>query len=111
MRVSERPLWYTLDEAGNPIPTDNPEEAISPRTKRVAETHVTRDIVVSTVFLGLDHAWDDGPPILWETMVFGGKLDSEQARYRSRRDAEDGHEAMVERVRVVEGLDAKTQGD
>jgi len=27
---------------------------------------------VSTVFLGLDHGLDDGPPILFETLVFGG---------------------------------------
>jgi len=32
---------------------------------------------VSTVFLGLDHNFmGDGPPILWETMVFGGHMDS-----------------------------------
>ncbi len=25
---------------------------------------------VSTVFLGIDHQWGDGPPLLFETMVF-----------------------------------------
>jgi len=25
---------------------------------------------ISTVFLGLDHNWGDGPPLLFETMVF-----------------------------------------
>jgi hypothetical protein len=28
------------------------------------------DYEVSTVFLGLDHSFDDGPPELFETMVF-----------------------------------------
>jgi len=32
-------------------------------------------IDVSTVFLGLDHQFGEGKPLLFETMVFGGKLD------------------------------------
>ena len=40
------------------------------------------NIRVSTVFLGLDHRYSgQGKPILFETMVFGGKLDMEQERY------------------------------
>lgn len=36
---------------------------------------------VSTVFLGLDHRFGgEGPPILFETMIFGGKLDQYQER-------------------------------
>ena len=31
--------------------------------------------IVSTVFLGLDHSWGGGPPLLFETMVFGGSFD------------------------------------
>lgn len=54
---------------------------------------------VSTVFLGLDHAHNGGPPVLWETMVFGGDLDGEQERYTSRADAVAGHAAMVARVK------------
>jgi hypothetical protein len=40
---------------------------------------------VSTVFLGLDHGWDGGPPVLWETLVFGGPEDGFMDRYRSWR--------------------------
>jgi hypothetical protein len=33
---------------------------------------------VSTVFLGLDHRFgDDGPPLIFETMIFGGPIDQE----------------------------------
>lgn len=39
-----------------------------------AERHVAKDNVaghlISTVFLGLDHRFGDGPPLLFETMVF-----------------------------------------
>ena len=53
---------------------------------------------VSTVFLGLDHAYDNGPPMIFETMVFGGPLDQEIERYSTWEQAEAGHAAMVERV-------------
>jgi len=47
---------------------------------------------VSTVFMGLDHNFGaDGPPILWETLVFGGPLDGQGARYASHQAALDGH--------------------
>jgi hypothetical protein len=54
---------------------------------------------VSTVFLGLDHSFGDGPPLLFETMVFGGVCDQEQDRYSTWAEAEAGHAAMVEKVR------------
>lgn len=54
---------------------------------------------VSTVFLGLDHQFlDGGPPHIFETMVFGGELDSEQDRYSTWAEAEAGHDEMVSRV-------------
>lgn len=56
---------------------------------------------VSTIFLGLDHAFTtEGSPVLWETMVFGGDLDGEQQRYTSEEAARAGHEAMVQRCRL-----------
>lgn len=55
---------------------------------------------VSTVFLGIDHGdGAGGPPLLFETMVFGGTLDGEQERHATWDEAERGHAAMVERVR------------
>jgi len=62
---------------------------------------------VSTVFLGIDHNFGDGPPILWETMVFGGSLDQEQNRCAGDWDqAEAMHLDMVERVKAVEATTA-----
>ena len=68
------------------------------KTRQVAESK-TNDVWVSTVFLGFDHNWGDGPPLLFETMVFGGKLDQEQKRYSTWDEAVRGHAAIVERVR------------
>ena len=49
------------------------------------------EIRVSTVFLGLDHQYGDGPPLLFETMIFGGKHDGYQDRYSTWEQAEAGH--------------------
>jgi hypothetical protein len=47
----------------------------------VQKTRVTPKVEVSTVFLGLDHNFlDKGKPVLFETMIFGGKRDQEQYR-------------------------------
>jgi hypothetical protein len=62
---------------------------------------------ISTVFLGLDHNWGRKPPVLWETMVFGGKLDRTQNRCSgSWEQAEAMHADMVGRVKAVELLNA-----
>jgi hypothetical protein len=62
---------------------------------------------VSTVFLGLDHglarrlcANVPAPPILWETMVFGGEHNGRVERYSSRADALAGHRELCREVGV-----------
>ena len=57
------------------------------------------EVRVSTVFLGLDHSLGVGPPMLFETMVFGGALDQEQDRCSTWEAAEEMHELMCERVK------------
>lgn len=56
------------------------------------------DVTVSTVFLGLDYQFGDGPQLLFETMVFGGKFDDECERYSTWDEAEAGHKAMCAKV-------------
>jgi len=63
--------------------------------RAVAKTTVSPDVYVSTVFLGIDHRFGVGPPMLWETMIFGGDHDQEIDRYTSLEDAKAGHEKMV----------------
>ncbi|MBA7593202.1 hypothetical protein ES703_00120 [subsurface metagenome] len=59
--------------------------------RRVARTKMWLDVEVSTVFLGLDHSFDRGAPILFETMIFGGKHHQYQERYYTWEEAEVGH--------------------
>ena len=62
-------------------------------------TEVTDKVRVSTVFLGIDHSFGSGIPILFETMIFGGEHDQYQERYATYKEAEEGHVIAVELCR------------
>lgn len=89
-----------------PVPCEDPEEwgkkSEDSDGRRVARDEIG-DVVVSTVFLGIDHNWTGkGPPVLFETMVFGGPLDEEQERCCTWAEAEAQHAAMVKRVKEAQ---------
>jgi hypothetical protein len=71
---------------------------------RVAETTIG-EAYISTVFIAIDHNFfHAGPPILFETMIFGGEHDEYQARCSTWEEAEKMHAdtvAMVQKLRVV----------
>lgn len=64
--------------------------------RTVAKTNVNNDVNVSTVFLGLDLSFGDGPPLLFETMIFGGEHDQYQERFETWEQAEAGHKVAVD---------------
>lgn len=64
---------------------------------RIAETLVG-EYRVSTVFLGLDHNFGGGPPLLFETMTFALGESGEQWRYTTQEQALAGHLALVQRL-------------
>lgn len=67
--------------------------------RRVAWTQIG-EIVISTVFLGLDHNYSHiGPPILFETMVLGGEKDEYVQRYAIWEEAEWGHREIVNEIK------------
>jgi len=59
--------------------------------RRVAEEK-HGDIRVSTVFLGLNHRYGNGPPLLFETLIFGGAHNEEMWRYTTWDEAVAGHQ-------------------
>lgn len=67
--------------------------------RHVNKTELPGNIMVSTVFLGLDHGWN-GELVLFETMIFGGDHDGYQERYATWEDAEKGHQMAIEMVFV-----------
>jgi hypothetical protein len=72
--------------------------------RRIVKRTETPFGTVSTVFLGLDNSFGEGPPILYETMIVDGVMDVDgdyQWRYCTRADA------LLHHYRIVDGLKAK----
>lgn len=97
---------YVLDERGEPVP--EPDLMAWARwfeqfdNRRVDRTEIG-DVHVSTVFLATDHNWlESGPPILWETMIFGGDYDGHEWRWTTRAAAQAGHDRIVAALRAGE---------
>ena len=63
----------------------------------VSHTQIA-DIEVSTVFIGIDHQFYNGPPLLFETMVFGGDLDQTCRRCSTWDEAVEQHESILSEV-------------
>lgn len=83
-----------------PVPVDSIEEANSSfKENHIIKQDVIEGILVSTIFLFMDHPFNyDSAPILFETMIFGGKHDQYQERYKTYEEAETGHVNAVNLV-------------
>ena len=68
---------------------------------RIVKKTIIGDIRISTVFLGLDHSYGEGSPLLFETMIFGGKYHEDQDRCSTWDEAEKMHERMVKKVKKL----------
>jgi hypothetical protein len=97
-------MWYKLDKENNPVicidMADYAEWLENNKNQKVVKQDNIDDILVSTVFLGLDHSFNTPwiNPILWETMIFRGEFDQYQDRYSSYEDALKGHEKAMKLV-------------
>ena len=67
----------------------------------VKQQRLWNGLFVSTVFLGLDHNFGQGPPLIFETMVFPNEwwTDWMQDRYSTEEEAFSGHYDTVQRYR------------
>jgi hypothetical protein len=64
----------------------------------VAKTLGRNGVRISTIWLGIDHAFGVGEPLIFETMVFGqNSSDLEQYRYSTEAEALKGHEEYVKK--------------
>ena len=55
---------------------------------------------ISTVWLGLNHRTGDGPPLIFESMVFpadGNMSELECRRYSTYADAKAGHDELIDK--------------
>jgi len=91
-------LWYRL-EGKKVVQTSMLDSAFQLAQNRHIGLNTINGCRVSTVFLCLDHSFlNDGPPIVFETMIFGGKHDDFQERYCTYDQAEEGHKRAIEFV-------------
>lgn len=105
--------------------------------KIVDRTEFPDGRMVSTVWLGIDHGWfSDGPPIIFETMVFGPEPstkvtfpsgetanfypDEHCERYATEEEARAGHERICAALRqtrvtldlaLIESIEKDDSGD
>ncbi len=95
-----------FDKDGNPLDLDTWARLYEDEDyRRIARTtiisaanpEVAYD--VSTVWLGNNHAYSGGPPLIFETMVFGdGSLDLDCWRYTTEGQARRGHDDAITMV-------------
>jgi hypothetical protein len=92
---------YILNEKKEAVPIEDMGEWTLSRLesmRRVASTLLKveeEEVHISTVFLGVDHSFNIGeeetPPILFETMIFGGKSSEYQNRCSTWNEAIEMH--------------------
>lgn len=93
------------DRQGNPMPMMEWARRYETRgdEKRVAESTLPNGRWVSTVWLGIDHSFGSGPPLIFETMVFESEDDLSELdceRYSTEAEAVAGHARIVEKWSV-----------
>ena len=99
-------MYYKLDENKNVVSCsleewcDHIERRVLNYSKHVADEEIDGKRV-STIFLGLDHQWqENGPLQVFETMVFDGSHhDIYCDRYSTYQEAEEGHKKAVQWVK------------
>lgn len=114
----EPPTFYRLDEQGiEPIPVYGGFDPVfweeSPSRVTVCRQIVAPGVVISTVFLRVDHMFtrSDGPT-LWETMVFvspeADRMVWEEWRGYQQRCGGNRHDALTMHLRVIDLLPITT---
>ena len=103
--------FYIMDDLGNPVQAISVEVWAkwfekADRTIARSECNTPAEpetVLVSTVFIGIDQSFGRGLPLIYETMVFGGKYDQHQNRYSTLEDSLAGHAETV--AMVMDGVD------
>lgn len=90
-------LWF--DREGNAIGVADMVRLCRDHEYRVVAKDFVDSVEVCTVWLGFDHSFRGREPVIFETFVFGGRMDQYQRRYTNETDARNGHIKVLESVR------------
>lgn len=102
-RPSDRVLYYDPD--GRPIKGSSEGAShLYVQFRRDPDNHFVdlgswqgRELRISTVYLGINHQFFEGPPLVWETMIFsnGDWAEDWMRRYTTRAAAHSAHLKIV----------------
>lgn len=94
--------WKYILEGKIPVPIEDIIEWgawCETADRTVKRTELPDGVRVSTVFLGLNSQFlSSAPPLLFETMIFGGEHDLWQKKYCTWEEAEAGHQEAIEMI-------------
>lgn len=95
-----RSLYY--DRAGKPVSREVFAVLFDNMQYRQVGLDKIGDVMISTVWLGINHQFNsDGPPIVFETLVTGvNDGDEEMYRYATDEEARRGHAALVAKYKA-----------
>jgi hypothetical protein len=96
-----REKYYSLEgRTAVPCTLEKWAQLLEGSTRKVAADEIG-GILISTVFLGLDHNFGaNGPPLLFETMTFSDVFGEIQLRCNTYMQAEEMHQTVVDLVRT-----------
>ena len=109
-------MIHYYDRLGNPISQKIWAPLFEDTSYRIVAHDNVGDMLVSTVWLGLDHRLGSGSPLIFETMVFHATApnfehryrDLEMRRYSTEADALAGHAELLDLVRKIESINQQT---
>ena len=90
-------LWYNRE--GKAIGVAEMVRLCRDHDYRVVARDFVDKVEVCTVWLGFDHSFRGREPVLFETVVFGGRMDQYHRRYTSEAAAQEGHARVLASVR------------
>jgi len=99
-------MYY--DREGNQISMDEWINLREDQENRFIDRDVINGFLISTVWIGLDHQFGDGPPLVFETMVFDQreKENWEDIFCKRASTEEQAREAHQEAVHFVQTLES-----
>ena len=105
MKIRYKGYGASYKRDGTPYEGENILEQFSrdlsnPDKRRIALTELSDGKIVSTIWLGINHRFGDGPPLIFETMVFPKAddwNDLDMQRYSIESEAIKGHQEMVKK--------------
>ena len=88
-------MYYDLE--GAPIDFTRWAEIHSDRKQKILKQETLNGRLVSTVYLGINHNYGEGEPLIFETMIFpeGEWQEDYCERYATKAQALEGHERAV----------------